>query len=491
MYEFIPGRLFYTSLSSKPPKSNTIHYFSTDTELVYWNFFLDFGPLNLGHLLRFCLSLNAKLEDIKLKDKTIVYYSGTHGNKRANSAFLICGWCVLYQHKLPDEAYAPFRNIYPPFPLWHDATPSVCHFTLSVLDTLKGLYKAYKLKYFDLEHFDLAEYEHYEQVENGDLNWCMAGKFVAFAGPHASKEAMEGYFALSPDDYVPYFKKKNVTLVVRFNKKYYDARRFTSQGIDHSELYFLDGTNPPEHILFRFLQLCEETPGAVAVHCKAGLGRTGTCIGSYMMKHHRLTAEETIGWLRIVRPGSVIGPQQQFLKDIQARMWREGDIMRQRMGITLDSDLDDGRLSPSLTLSPSPSPIVAERKISRESDYNIDSTTNRFMSSLNISEKKSTSSSTPTAASSRLSSSGKFSFSNTVPAPSLSTSSPEDNGEVTQGDVLRQRRTHGHHLTPSEAKLSSSHNKVVSPTNSASASKPSSSQTRPTTRSQIGRLLGK
>lgn len=89
----------------------------------------------------------------------------------------------------------------------------------------------------------------------------MNGKFIAFAGPHASKEAMEGYFALAPEDYIPYFKKKNVTLVVRFNKKYYDARRFTTQGIDHAELYFLDGTNPPEAILYRFLQLCEETPG--------------------------------------------------------------------------------------------------------------------------------------------------------------------------------------------------------------------------------------
>ena len=172
----------------------------------------------------------------------------------------------------------------------------------------------------------------------------MDGKFIAFAGPHASKEDMEGYFALTPEDYIPYFKKKNVTLVVRVNKKYYDARLFTSAGIDHSELYFLDGTTPPEHIITKFLQVCEETPGAVAVHCKAGLGRTGTCIGCYMMKHHKLTAEEAIGWLRIVRPGSVIGPQQQYLKDMQARMWWEGDMMRTRLGSNLGvlgGEIDD------------------------------------------------------------------------------------------------------------------------------------------------------
>lgn len=47
----------------------------------------------------------------------------------------------------------------------------------------------------------------------------------------------------------------------------------------------------------------------------AGLGRTGTLIACYMMKHFRLTAAEAIGWIRICRPGSVIGPQQNFIEE--------------------------------------------------------------------------------------------------------------------------------------------------------------------------------
>jgi cell division cycle 14 len=41
------------------------------------------------------------------------------------------------------------------------------------------------------------------------------------------------------------------------------------------DLYYLDGSNPSDAILNKFLQRAESTQGGIAVHCKAGLGRTG------------------------------------------------------------------------------------------------------------------------------------------------------------------------------------------------------------------------
>lgn len=47
----------------------------------------------------------------------------------------------------------------------------------------------------------------------------------------------------------------------------------------------------------------------------AGLGRTGSLIACYIMKHYKFTAEEAIAWIRICRPGSIIGHQQSWLQE--------------------------------------------------------------------------------------------------------------------------------------------------------------------------------
>lgn len=136
------------------------------------------------------------------------------------------------------------------------------------------------------------------------------------------------------------FHKWHVKDIIRLNKKMYNAKRFTDNGFCHHDLYFIDGSNPPESILNKFLTICEErlkpenddfekytSPknGVLSVHCKAGLGRTGTLIAAYIMKHYRWPANEIIAWLRICRPGSVIGPQQIYLTNMQNELFRRGE----------------------------------------------------------------------------------------------------------------------------------------------------------------------
>lgn len=57
------------------------------------------------------------------------------------------------------------------------------------------------------------------QVENGDLNWIVPGKLVAFSGPAARGNEIAGYRLHTPEDYWDYWKRKGVTAVIRLNKK--------------------------------------------------------------------------------------------------------------------------------------------------------------------------------------------------------------------------------------------------------------------------------
>lgn len=110
--------------------------------------------------------------------------------------------------------------------------------------------------------------------------------------------------------------------MIRLNEAKYDRTAFLSKGVDHEDMFFTDGSTPPQAIVDQFMSSSEAhfakpNSGAIAVHCKAGLGRTGTLIGLYAMKHYQISAEAFIGWIRIARPGSVLGPQQFYLPQVE------------------------------------------------------------------------------------------------------------------------------------------------------------------------------
>lgn len=200
---------------------------------------------------------------------------------------------------------------------FRDASKGECYYECTILHCLQGLAFAIDRDWYNIKTFNVKEYEFYERVENGDINWIIPGKFAAFMGPVDNK--VENYRSgFTPEEYVEIFKKWNIKKVVRLNEARYDRKRFINNGVSHSDLFFVDGSNPPDDIQEDFLSICERhfsmaNSGAIAVHCKAGLGRTGTLIGLYAMKHYHIPAEAFIGWIRIARPGSVLGPQQYFL----------------------------------------------------------------------------------------------------------------------------------------------------------------------------------
>ena len=74
------------------------------------------------------------------------------------------------------------------------------------MHSLRAIQKAKDAGFFDFDDFDCDEYEHYERVQNGDFNWLVPQKFLAFCGPHPQSKIDNGYPLHSPESYFPYFK---------------------------------------------------------------------------------------------------------------------------------------------------------------------------------------------------------------------------------------------------------------------------------------------
>ena len=128
-----------------------------------------------------------------------------------------------------------------------------------------------------MDAFDVDEYEFYERVENGDMNW-ISNKFLALANPKEElppnfrpSSAMMSRFGAYPasrfysvyriNELVKWFKERKIHKIIRLNNKLYDRTKFEQAGVDHVEMYFPDGTTPPEGILLKFLEICETHPG--------------------------------------------------------------------------------------------------------------------------------------------------------------------------------------------------------------------------------------
>jgi atypical dual specificity phosphatase len=131
------------------------------------------------------------------------------------------------------------------------------------------------------------------------LDWILPGRLAALACPD--------------DPVLPQLASLGVKLLISLNEYPPDTDRVRRAGMRHILLPFADGSAPPTGLVEVFVSAVGdalERGEAVAAHCAAGVGRTGTMLACYLVSQG-MGARDAIEFVRSRRPGSVENETQE------------------------------------------------------------------------------------------------------------------------------------------------------------------------------------
>jgi atypical dual specificity phosphatase len=117
-----------------------------------------------------------------------------------------------------------------------------------------------------------------------------------------------------------------VTVLINLHERSHVEETFRRHGLSQVHLPVPDFTPPTPAQLAQGVSAIETARASghkVAVHCGAGLGRTGTLLACYLVKRGR-APEEAIGNIRELRPGSIETRQQEAAVAAYAVALRQG-----------------------------------------------------------------------------------------------------------------------------------------------------------------------
>lgn len=179
---------------------------------------------------------------------------------------------------------------------------------------LNGFKKALDQGWFNYKNFDIKEYKFRNSTKGGDINWIIPDVIAAFSSPNdlPSYKGKNNCEKVIKD-----LKDCSIKNVLRLNEPFYEGKKMEDQGISHYDLEYPDGSVPQQVVVEKAINVFKEVVRGkkenIAVHCRAGLGRTGTIIGIWMIDNYGFSAKDAIAWMRVCRPGMVMHNQARFL----------------------------------------------------------------------------------------------------------------------------------------------------------------------------------
>lgn len=132
------------------------------------------------------------------------------------------------------------------------------------------------------------------------VSWLDNGRVAACRYPRSQRQ-------------LQHLADAGITLIVNLHPREHAAERLQPFGIRQIHLPVPDFTPPSQAQLAQGVAAMREATASgerVAVHCGAGLGRTGTLVACYLVAVG-FSPDEAIRQVRTARPGSIETPEQE------------------------------------------------------------------------------------------------------------------------------------------------------------------------------------
>lgn len=137
------------------------------------------------------------------------------------------------------------------------------------------------------------------------FHWIVPGKLAGCPAPGIS----------APIDHdLTLLAKAGITHLVTLTEKDIDQNALRRHFLTNTHLPIFDREAPSigqAHMLLVRMQKLIETGEVLAIHCKAGLGRTGTVLAAWLIREGGLTASISMERLRKIEPGYIQSLEQE------------------------------------------------------------------------------------------------------------------------------------------------------------------------------------
>ena len=289
---------------------NNEEYFITSTDYHEYDNPLknEYGPICISSIILF---INYIKEVKEKTNKKIIYYVYNSKNNYdlLNATFLFGCYLILVENYSVDSLLFNFCNIFNYCPQYYIGCVSRYNgYIITIKDCFKTINFLHVNKLLNIELFNLEEYLYYSNYEYRDMTMIF-NKFMAMSCP-------SNY---NINHIITDLKNKNIKNVIRLSdSKSYNKDLLTEHNILVHDLYFDDMSVPSISIVKNFMNIVNnlDNDEIVAVHCKAGIGRTAILICIWLIIKLNFKPKHAIVYIRLFRPGCIMYHQGIFLESI-------------------------------------------------------------------------------------------------------------------------------------------------------------------------------